>query len=184
MCCPLPAVGWYRAGMQCALGISPHTGWAACVVAGGSLRNPQILASEVVEILADPERFCYHRAAEMKRDEAREWIARARTKAIANAKRVLTPLMARTVSACAIVAHAREAQWDLEEILGSHSRIHMAEGCFYRDVLRAACTVPIYIVQPSSLDPSRVGRLAPPPWGRDQKLAALAAWTVVRNSVY
>lgn len=165
--------------MQRAIGISVHTGWAACVVVGGSLKKPQIIANEVIEMLGDSERFCFHMAAEMKRAEAGKWIARARDKAVTNARRALAPLVARA-AACAIVAKEGDAG-DLDRILASHPRIHTAEGCFYRDVLRDACTIPVRVVPPSTLDASRVGKIAPPPWGRDQKLAALAAWTVMRN---
>jgi hypothetical protein len=161
-----------------AIGISIHTGWGACVVVGGSLQKPEIVANEVIEILGDSERFCFHMAAEMERAAAEKWIARTREKAIANARRALAPLVARGASVCAIVAKAVDAG-DLDEVLGSHPRIHTAEGCFYRDVLRDACSIPVHLVPPASLDPSRVGKLAGPPWGRDQKLAALAAWTVM-----
>jgi hypothetical protein len=121
-----------------AMGISIHTGWAACVVVSGSLREPQIHANEVIQILRDPERFCFHRASEMKQDEAAVWIASARKKAIDNARQALTTLVSRDVRACAIVANSEELRWNLAEIVASHSRIHKAEGCFYRDVLREA----------------------------------------------
>ncbi|HEU0201546.1 MAG TPA: hypothetical protein VFR86_14065 [Burkholderiaceae bacterium] len=163
--------------MQRAIGISIHTGWAACVVVDGSPAQPQIVANEVIEILGDSERFCFHMAAEMKRSAAAEWITRARKKAIANASRALAPLVAQGVTVCAIVANTSDPG-DLDEVLASHPRIHLAEGCFYRDVLRDACE-PVRVVAPSLLDPSKVGKLAPPPWGRDQKLAALAAWKVI-----
>lgn len=165
--------------MQRAIGISVHTGWAACVVVGGSLKKPQIIANEVIEMLGDSERFCFHMAAEMKRAEAGKWIARARAKAVTNARRALAPLVAQA-GVCAIVAKEGDAG-DLDRTLASHPRIHTAEGCFYRDVLRDACAIPVRVVPPSTLDASRVGKIAPPPWGRDQKLAALAAWTVMRN---
>ena len=67
--------------MEHALGISVHTGWAACVVVGGSLRKPEIVANEIIEMLGDAERFCFHMAAEMKPAEAESWIARKREKA-------------------------------------------------------------------------------------------------------
>jgi hypothetical protein len=159
-----------------ALGISIHTGWAACVVVDGSLARPEIVANEVIEILGDSERFCFHMAAEMKRAAAEKWIASARTKALANAERALAPLVSKNVKICALVAKEGDAG-DLDKILASHPRIHTAEGCFYRDVFREACTIPVCIVAPASLDPSRVGKLAAAPWGRDQKLAALAAWS-------
>ena len=164
--------------MQRALGITVHTGWAACVVVGGSLAKPEIVANEVIRILDDAERFCFHRAAQMPRAVAREWIAGARQKAIANAQRALAPLAANEVGVCAIVAKNGDAG-DLDEILASHPRIHTAEGCFYRDVLREAYGMAVRVIPPSALDPSKVGKLAAAPWGRDQKLAALAAWNVL-----
>jgi hypothetical protein len=164
--------------VQGALGICIHTGWAACVLVRGTLAKPEIAANQRIEILGDAERFCFHRAAELQRSEAERWIARVREKACANARRALEPLVAMGASVCAIVAKAGDAG-KLDEILASHPRLHAAEGCFYRDVLRDACPIPVRVVAPASLDPSRVGRLAPPPWGRDQKLAALAAFAVM-----
>jgi len=164
--------------MEHALGISVHTGWAACVVVGGSLRRPEIVANEIIEMLGDAERFCFHMAAEMMPAEAGSWIARTREKALANARRALAPLLTKHVVACAIVAKNGNPG-DLDKVLASHSRIHTAEGCLYRDVLRDACSVPVAIVRPSTLDVAGVGKLAPPPWGKDQKLAALAAWSVM-----
>ena len=150
------------------------------MVVGGSPANPEIVANEVIHVLGDSERFCFHMAAEMKRAEAEKWIASVRKKALANARRALEPLVAKKVRVCAIVAKDYDAG-DLDQILASHSRIHMAEGSFYREVFRDACGVPARVVPPSGLDITSVGKLAPPPWGRDQKLAALAAWTVMKS---
>jgi hypothetical protein len=140
--------------------------------------EPEIVANEVIEILGDSERFCFHMAETMERADAEKWVASARKRAIANAKRALAPLVARDVELCAIVAKAGEPG-SLNEVLASHPRIHTAEGHFYRDVLRVACSVPVHLVAPSVLDASKVGKLARPPWGKDQKLAALAAWSVM-----
>ena len=164
--------------MKHALGISVHTGWAACVVAGGTAAKPVIAANVVIEILGDAERFCYHRAAEMKRADAADWIGRLRLKAVASARRALEPLVGEGVVACAIVAKEGEPG-DLDRVLASHPRLHMAEGFFYRDALREACPVPVRIVAPKSLDVSGIGKVTPPPWGKDQKLAALAAWRIL-----
>jgi hypothetical protein len=164
-------------GTPRALGIAPHTGWAACVVVGGTLAEPEILANEIVRILDDTERFCYHMAEGMDFRDAVDLIARTRKKAVKNAQRALSPLVA-GASVCAIVARDRDPG-SLEHILAAHPRIHTAEGCFYRDVFREACGIPTRIVAPGSLDPARVGKLAGPPWGRDQRMAALAGWTVL-----
>ena len=163
-----------------AIGIAVHTGWAACVLVGGAPAKPEIVANEVIRMLGDSERFCFHMAAKMDRATARVWTAGLRTKAIANAARALQPLLANDVAVCAIVGKEGEAG-DLHAVLASHARTHKAEGCFYRDVLRAACPIPVQLVAPSQLDVSAVGKLASPPWGKDQKLAALAAWSVMKH---
>ena len=167
--------------MRRAIGISVHTGWGACVVVEGSLSQPVIVANEVVEVLGNSERFCFHAAAQMKPAAAEEWIGRMRERALGNARRALAPLIAE-VSVCAIVAREGRAG-DLAAVLASHPRIHTAEGYFYRDVFREACKIPVWIVPPSSLDVSKVGKLAAPPWGRDQKLAALAAFSVLADEL-
>ena len=161
--------------MARALGISVHTGWGACVVVGGSLRRPEIIANQVVRLLGDAERFCYHMAADMPREAAAQWIERTRRRAIENARQALATLLDGQVSVCAVVAKAGSAG-DLDTVLAAHPRIHTAEGCLYRDAFCAASPVPVQVIAPSSLDITQVGKLAGPPWGRDQKLAALAAW--------
>lgn len=160
--------------MKAAIGISVHTGWGACVLAAGSPARPQILANERIRILGDEERFCFHMAAEMKPAEAEKFLARIRRKALTNARKALAPY-ARQARACAIVAKAGEPG-PLADVLAAHPRIHTAEGCFYRDVLREASPIPVRVIAPADLDISRIGKIAPPPWGKDQKLAAAAAW--------
>jgi hypothetical protein len=159
------------------LGVSVHTGWGACVLVAGTPARPQILANERMQILGDDERFCFHRAAEMKRPAAQKWLAQIRKKALDNARRALVPLTLQA-RACALVAKPGDPG-PLDEVLAAHSRIHAAEGCFYRDVLAEACPIPVRIVSPKALDAARIGKIAPPPWGRDQRLAALAAWGVI-----
>lgn len=161
--------------MECAIGITVHTGWGACVVVGGSLREPQILGNKVVELLEGKERFCYHRAAEMKAASVREWLAQVRAKALARARSELAALLDERVAAAAIVARDGKLP-DPETALATHMRIHMAEGLFYRDVFRDAFQIPCRITPASSLDVTTAGKLATKPWGQDQKLAALAAW--------
>jgi hypothetical protein len=179
-------VGHSVAAVRRALGISVHTGWAACVVIEAPARAqrlpagtpPTVIGSELMEILPDPERFCFHAAAELGGAAAARWIAQARSKARANAGRALARLAAHGAAVCAIVAKDGEPGL-LSAVLASHPRIHLAEGCFYRDVLRDACGIPVCIIPPSELDASACGKLAAPPWGRDQKLATLAAWRVL-----
>jgi hypothetical protein len=41
--------------MNRATRISVHTGWGACVLVGGSIASPEIVANQVIEILGDSE---------------------------------------------------------------------------------------------------------------------------------
>jgi hypothetical protein len=161
-----------------AIGITVHTGWAACVVVGGSPRKPQILGNRVIAVLEGTERFCYHRAAEMDAAAVQGWLAQVHAKALARARRELEPLLDPQVSVGAIVAKDG-ALPHFESALATHMRIHSAEGLFYRDVFRDACQVDCRIIPAASLDTAIVGRLETRPWGRDQKLAAVAAWQVM-----
>jgi hypothetical protein len=166
--------------MECAIGITVHTGWGACVVVGGSVREPEIVGNRVVELLEGVERFCYHRAAEMERASVEEWLARVRRTALARARSELAPLLAPQVRVGAIVARDGPLP-DRDTALATHMRIHRAEGLFYRDVFRDACQIPCRIIPPSSLDITAVGKLDTKPWSRDQKLAALAAWQAMSH---
>src|SRR5262245_14760849 len=138
---------------------------------GGSLFEPEVVANEVVELLGNSERFCVHAAAGMKPNAAQKWIERMRERALVNARRGLLALIAK-VSVCAIAAKKGQPA-------GSHGGSSVpcthshGRGIFLRDVFRDACTVPVRFVPPSSLDTSKVVKPAAPPWGRDQKLAAL-----------
>jgi hypothetical protein len=165
---------------ECAIGITVHTGWGACVVVAGSLREPEIVANRVIEVLEGAERFCYHRAAEMEDAPVQEWMRRVRAKALVQARKALAPLLTRDVRIGAIVAKDGDSP-NLQTALATHMRIHSAEGLFYRDILREACEVPCHIVPPDSIDTARVTKLPVKPWGRDQKLAALAAWQVMSD---
>jgi hypothetical protein len=180
---------------RCAIGLTVHTGWAACVAAGGSLRAPRIDAREEIEILGDADRFVFHRAASLDPGAAKSAVARAREQALeratASVARVVEHLRAAGHEAvcCAIVAGRAPMPPSVEEIVAAHPRIHAAEGCFYRDVLLRAAEanrLPSRIVPPRSLGLdgkapllADAGRAVGKPWARDQKLAALAAWTVL-----
>jgi hypothetical protein len=174
--------------MRLALGLTVHTGWAACVLAGGSLRDPHVEVREHLALVADDAaRFVFHRAAEMKRTEAAPFVALARREAVDRAAAVFRRLAeGRDVRACAIVAKPG-AMPELDAVLASHPRIHTAEGIFYRDVITDAARaagVRSHVVAPSGLDAkdrrlAEVGRAVGKPWNQDWKLAALAAWQVL-----
>jgi hypothetical protein len=178
--------------VKLAMGVSVHTGWAACVVCGGTLRAPRVVWRETIEMLGDPERFVYHRAAETSPAEAARAVARARELAVENARAAMEKIVAQVagVGACAIVAKGGEPPRELADILSAHPRIHSAEGAFYRDALVAAaraCRLEARVVDPRGLDPkapgvAEAGKVFGKPWGRDEKIAALAAWGALSGS--
>lgn len=135
------------------------------------------MANQVIRYAEDAERFCYHVAAEMERAAAEKWLAEVRRTAVLRARARLAPLCARA-EVCAIAANDRHPG-SLDHILAAHPRIHTAEGCFHCDVLKEACTIPVELVPPRSLDPGALGKITGPPWGRTQKIAALAAWSLL-----
>jgi hypothetical protein len=163
--------------VRTALGISPHTGWAACVVVSGTPDKPVIVANQVIRYAQDAERFCYHAAADMPRATVETWLDEVKRAAVQRARLQLAPLCSRA-EVCALAAKDRDPG-SLDHILAAHPRIHTAEGCFHRDVLKEACTIPVELVSPVSLDPATLGKITGPPWGRTQKIAALAAWSVL-----
>jgi hypothetical protein len=91
------------------------------------------------------------------------------------------------VFACALVTGAPMPAWTVEEILAVHFRMHKAEGALFRDALAGAaqaCGLRLVAIPEEQLAraPRRLtaklpalGKAAGPPWGKDQKDAALAA---------
>jgi hypothetical protein len=91
--------------------------------------------------------------------------------------------------------------WSVEEILAVHFRMHKAEGSLFRDALvRAgkACELRLVEIPEKTLAPhaeaalgipagslakeiAKLGKTAGPPWGKDQKEAALAALVALRG---
>jgi hypothetical protein len=182
----------------CAIGVSVHTGWAACVAAAGSLRAPRIEAREEIEMLGDADRFVFHVAAKLDLARAKQSVARAELEATKRGTDAIAGFLEQVrgagheVLACAIVANDTPMLTSLEEIVAAHPRIHTAEGRFFRDILRRAAEanrLDVRIVSPKSLDLvsaatllADAGRVAGRPWGKDQKIAALAAWSLLARA--
>jgi hypothetical protein len=179
----------------CAVGLSIHTGWAACVIAAGSAKSPRILAREIVEVLGDAERFVYHMAAELPLPRAERSVEKARQSAQQHARTAVKRMLELATEAehrlvaCAIVAKKSPMPDSLADIVAAHPRIHTAEGAFYRDVFQNAAKsnkLKSVVISPNHPELAaqadiaslvkKVGR----PWSRDERLAALAAWSVLK----
>ena len=92
-------------------------------------------------------------------------------------------------AACAVLVGAGMPPWSIDEILAVHFRMHKAEGVLFREALSAAAAAlglhasAIPEKQLAAIAEARgflpalaaLGKSAGPPWGKDQKDAALAA---------
>lgn len=178
-----------------AVGFSVHTGWAAAVVVAGTPRAPRVLARERVA-LVDGNRFVYHAAQELDLPRAEELVAGAAATAKARAAEALQRLRRQhDVRACAVVGSGTPAPTELAAIVRSHALIHAAEGRLYRDALLAGAKQARVAATPfaaKALDDiaagalgadaglvAGVGKAIGPPWSKDQRIAALAAWVVL-----
>jgi hypothetical protein len=185
-----------------------HSGWAALVVVG--IRSDEFVVVDRRRIeLVDEEwaKQPYHAAEEMKGAEARDLVGRGIDAARRIAVREMRAAVKREkerkneVIACALLTGNPMPDWSVEEILSVHFRMHKAEGVLFRDVLaRAAETCGLKMVSipekqltkhaenalgiSSSALVSKVavlGKVVGSPWGKDQKDAALAAMTALRE---
>jgi hypothetical protein len=188
--------------MKVAYGLKAHSGWAALVVLGKSDGELIVVDRRRVD-LVDEEwaRQPYHAAEELEAGEARKLVKRG----IDAAHRISTQEMRAAlklersrkneVAACAVLVGNPMPEWSVEQILAVHFRMHQAEGVLFRDALiKAAQKCSLNVVElpektmlahaektlrTSAANLSKsiaaIGKQAGPPWGKDQKDAALAA---------
>jgi hypothetical protein len=187
------------------LGFRPHTYWTAAVALAGSADAPRLIQRRRIDFAAGDERSVYHRVETMAADEAQGWIARVWAACEADARRGIGELVGTLAGAgvelgLAVVPIGRGKPLDkLEDILSSHSRMHAAEGDFYRGVVASACTalglevrrvierdLPATVARVLGAEPpplearlKAMGAALGPPWTEDQKLATLAAWSAL-----
>lgn len=194
-----------RAGV----GFREHTGWAAMVALGGDVRAPVVLARDRYELVDDDlPRAVYHAARELDLDGAKRLVRQvqlaARTAAEWQLQRTVAELEATgyAVVGVGVAAASRRLPDDLSEILASHPFVHKAEGQLFRQALAEASELRKLRVtrfvqqdlyeeaagQIGTSDESLraqltgLGRALGPPWQRDQKEAAAAAWLALAGS--
>jgi hypothetical protein len=193
-----------RAGV----GFREHTGWAAMVALGGGVTAPVVLARSRYELCQDElPRAVYHAARQLDLENADRLVRRvaqtARDGAGWQLRRTIAELEAAGYAVVgAAVAAPRQLTDDLSEILGSHPLVHTAEGQLFRDALAGAAEelgLPVTrFVQQELYEEAAdrvgtsdaslraqltgLGRALGPPWQRDQKEAAAAAWLALASS--
>ncbi|MBO0722709.1 MAG: hypothetical protein J2P41_17935 [Blastocatellia bacterium] len=194
--------------MNIAFGLKAHSGWAA-LVAIGKRDGELVMADRRRLELVDDEwaRQPYHAAEDLQPDEARKLVERGVESARRIAVRELQAAVklererGNEIIGCAVLLVDPLPGWSVAEILAVHFRMHKAEGVLFKDALaRAARACELRLVAipekqlaeyaeralglPASSLSKEIGRLgksAGPPWGKDQKDAALAAIVALRS---
>jgi len=193
-----------------ALGWKTHSGWAALVALAARKDAAEVVQRLRVDLVLREEKFAkapYHAAEGLDADEARALVERAVAAVQRGAQRELRAALARAkdagheVAACAVLTGSPMPAWSVEQIRAVHFRMHKAEGVLFSDALvRAseACGLETVPVLEKELDAAakrafgaaarqrgeqvaRLGKEIGPPWGKDQKSAALAAWIALET---
>jgi hypothetical protein len=191
--------------MHVALGLKAHSGWAALIAVGQHDGTLALVDRRRLELVDRDEaswaKQPYHAAEGLPARDARQIVERGLTAARRHATREVRDAVTRiereghTIDGCAVLMGQPMPDWSVDDILAVHFRMHKAEGVLFRDALARAAKacgqrlveIPEKTLQdharqalgapPAALAKhiATLGKTAGPPWGKDQKDAALAA---------
>lgn len=190
------------------MGVAPHSGWAAVVVLGRAPKNPTVLARSRIDLIEagfPRSKQPYHAVEALGIEEAAQHLDRYRAQAEGMAYSALHQLdqnlgrQGYGLRSIGVLESAGRKGDSLHSILASHALIHTADGDHFRNAVAAAAErmgiavrrVPARdlesraetcLHQPLSRLRSVVGDMRAqvgPPWGADQKNAALLAWLLL-----
>jgi hypothetical protein len=196
---------------RAAVGFRAHSGWAAVVAVSLESGEPEVLRRERVRLVAKflyKYRQPYHTSARIPIEEARTFVAAARSEAEQLATRALRSIQTdlgkdgyELARGALLLASGRTLP-DLEGILQSHALIHTADGELFREALRCSsvdCGLEMACIRERELLDrgvktlrtkrdkllrrlTELGSTFGSPWTQDEKYAALAAWLVLVDS--
>jgi hypothetical protein len=197
-----------RGVMNVAFGLKAHSGWAALVVVGKRGGEVAVVDRRRVELVEETwAKQPYHAAENLEPDAARDLVKRG----VASARRIAVREMrsavkreqerGNEVTACAVLVVDPMPDWSVEQILAVHFRMHKAEGVLFREALVAAtkaCGVKLVAIPEKLLakyaekalgapasglakQVAALGKSVGPPWGKDEKDAALAALVALQG---
>jgi hypothetical protein len=190
------------------MGFSAHSGWAAMVVLANTAASLSVLVRSRIDLIDthDPDsKHPYHTVEFLSLEAAAARLAECMTVATdlaysaINAQRAALREQGFRLTSVGILDSLGSKPSPLATILASHALIHGAEGDHFRNALSAAAernglTVyrtparalenhavdRLHLPLPGVLDTVKgLGRQVGPPWGADQKKAALLAWTLL-----
>jgi hypothetical protein len=195
--------------MNVVFGFKAHSGWAALVVVGKRRDEVVVVDRRRIELVEQSwAKQPYHAAEGLERQKARDLVKRAVESvhriALSEMKAAIKRERERKneVVGCSVLVGTPMPGWTTDEILAVHFRMHKAEGVLFQVALLQAAeqcklkTLPVLekelMAQASSqlgthpdLLVKQIGALGKsvgPPWGKDQKDAALAALMPLNNS--
>jgi hypothetical protein len=166
-------------------------------------RRMELIASEDLSWARQP----YHAAEGLSPESARELVTRGIEAARQGAVRELQAAVERSreaghdIAACALLVSQPLPNWSVDQILAVHVRMHQAEGVLFPDAIaRAAegCGLRLVAIPEKQLGQraekalaaalsdlvdkvAAMGKSVGPPWGKDQKSAALAAMVALKE---
>lgn len=198
------------AARTAAIGFSVHSGWAAMVVLGGTTAAPALLDRARVALIDAHDAEAgqpYHAVEFLCVEEATgrldAYLATATRLAEASIAAQAEKLkkLGIDLRSLGILESSSRKHVALASILASHALIHAAEGDHFRNALSAAaeqlrlnvCRLQWRMLEEHAMKclhlPIKrlhdtvdgLGRELGPPWGADQKKAALLAWTLLQK---
>jgi hypothetical protein len=187
-----------------AIGIRPHSGWAAVVVVSGAAGAIEVINRRKIVITASHIKGAkqpYHFALEQRLANPENYLAECAAASEQLAFQALRETVeeglrgGKAVARCAILLAAGRKLPELPKILASHPLIHTAEGEFFRESFRRAgerLKMAVTGFRERDLDEharavfgagagslkieiASLGKTLGPPWTTDQKNACLAA---------
>jgi hypothetical protein len=195
--------------MRVAIGFKSHSGWAASVCIGAARRGFEIVDRRRIELTPEGEIWAkqpYHSAEELELVEAGKLVKAGIKSAHAVAHRAVNKLaehfhsLGYELAGCGVLIPEPMPEWSIDEILAVHFRMHKAEGVLFPEALCkavekvdiACVTVPEKRLREIALQTvgksydtllAEMGKLAGPPWAKDQRNAALAAMIVLGRPI-
>lgn len=185
--------------MKVAFGLKAHSGWAVLVVVGKQRDELAVVDRRRIELVGEAwAKQPYHAAEGLESLVARDLVKRGTDSAHRFALDEIKAAIKRErdrkneIAGCAVIVGTRMPDWNTDEILAVHFRMHKAEGVLFQNALVRASekcklnTLPVLekelLVQATSHLGDKVvkqvtilGKSVGPPWGKDQKDATLAA---------
>ena len=191
--------------MRVAIGLKSHSGWAAVVAVGIERNEIRLADRRRIELVDPADiswaKQPYHAAETLDAKDAEVLVTRGIKSAHLIAVRELQTEIERLwsygheIAACVVLKPSPMPAWSVAEILSVHIRMHKAEGVLFPQALANAaeeCGLNLVKVAEKWLEETAkevfggrltatldklaaLGKLAGRPWGKDQKMATLAA---------